>query len=89
MGAVQAVSKLNSQVAQGVFTMKHKISDMAEFAGVHQALRLVTEEPNRIAAYTTEVDIIEKQKGIYYFAKRMAKTVIPPVEIKEIDENRY
>jgi phosphate:Na+ symporter len=53
---------------------------MAESAAVHQASRLVAEEPNRIAAYTTEVDIIEKQKRIYYFAKRMAKTVIPPEE---------
>jgi phosphate:Na+ symporter len=83
MGAVQAVSQLNTQVAQGVVAMKHEISDMAESAAVHQASRLVAEEPNRIAAYTTEVDIIEKQKRIYYFAKRMAKTVIPPEEIEE------
>jgi phosphate:Na+ symporter len=30
-------------------------------------------------AYTLEVEIIEKQKRIYYFAKRMAKTVLPAV----------
>jgi phosphate:Na+ symporter len=35
----------------------------------------VAEEPNRIPAYTIEIDIIEKLKRIYYFAKRMAKTV--------------
>lgn len=82
-GAVQAVSQLNTQVAQGVIAMKDEINRMAESAAVHQAARLVAEEPNRIAAYTTEVDIIEKQKRIYYFAKRMAKTVLPPEEITE------
>ena len=30
-----------------------------------------------MAAYTTEIDVIEKLKRIYYFAKRMAKTVAP------------
>ncbi|MCU7890528.1 MAG: Na/Pi cotransporter family protein [Candidatus Thiodiazotropha sp. (ex Ustalcina ferruginea)] len=82
-GAVQAVSQLNSEVAQSVIAMKNEINKMANSAAVHQASRLVAEEPNRIAAYTTEVDIIEKQKRIYYFAKRMAKSVIPPEEIDE------
>jgi phosphate:Na+ symporter len=82
-GAVQAVSQLNAQVAQGVIGMKHEINSMADSAAVHQASRLVAEEPNRIPAYTTEVDIIEKQKRIYYFAKRMAKTVLPPEEVEE------
>ncbi len=82
-GAVQAVSQLNTQVAQAVIAMKDEINKMANSAAVHEASRLVAEEPNRIEAYTTEVDIIEKQKRIYYFAKRMAKTVIPPEEITE------
>jgi len=43
----------------------------------------VAEEPNRIQAYTIEVDIIEKQKRIYYFAKRMAKSVFPSDEREE------
>jgi phosphate:Na+ symporter len=82
-GAVQAVSQLNTQVAQTVIAMKDEINKLANSAAVHEASRLVAEEPNRIAAYTTEVDIIEKQKRIYYFAKRMAKTVIPREEIIE------
>jgi len=55
--------------------MKDEINQLANSAAVHQAQRLVADEPNRISAYTTEIDIIEKQKRIYYFAKRMAKTV--------------
>jgi phosphate:Na+ symporter len=57
--------------------MKDEITRIAESAAAHEARRLVAEEPNRIPAYTLEVEIIEKQKRIYYFAKRMAKSVIP------------
>ncbi len=73
--AVQAVSQNNEEAAQVVISMKDEISKMSDSAAAHQAARLVAEEPNRIPAYTIEVDIIEKQKRIYYFAKRMAKTV--------------
>ena len=45
--------------------------------------RLVAEEPNRLAAYTIEIDIIEKLKRIYYFAKRMAKTVTPEILLQK------
>jgi phosphate:Na+ symporter len=73
--AVQAVSQNNEEAALVVISMKDEISKMSDSAAAHQAARLVAEEPNRIPAYTIEVDIIEKQKRIYYFAKRMAKTV--------------
>jgi phosphate:Na+ symporter len=75
-GAIQAVSQNNVAVAQRVIDMKDNIAHLASFAAEHQAERLVADEPNRIKAYTTEIDIIEKQKRIYYFAKRMAKTVV-------------
>ncbi len=75
--AVQAVSQRNEKAAQVVIGMKDEITRIADSAAVHEAARLVAEEPNRIPAYTLEIDIIEKQKRIYYFAKRMAKTVLP------------
>ena len=74
--AIQAVSQSNRDVAKLVIDMKDEISTLADSAATHQAERLVAEEPNRIPAYTIEIDIIEKQKRIYYFAKRMAKTVL-------------
>ncbi|MBL3601355.1 MAG: Na/Pi cotransporter family protein [gamma proteobacterium endosymbiont of Lamellibrachia anaximandri] len=74
--AVQAVSQNSEEAAQVVTAMKEEITKMTDSAAAHQAERLVAEEPNRIPAYTIEVDIIEKQKRIYYFAKRMAKSVI-------------
>jgi phosphate:Na+ symporter len=57
--------------------MKGDINRFMESAAMHQAQRLVAEEPNRLAAYTMEMDIIEKLKRIYYFSKRIAKAVMP------------
>ncbi len=73
--AVQAVAQNNQLAARTVTAMKQEINRIAESAAAHQAQRLVAEEPNRIPTYTIEIDIIEKLKRIYYFAKRMAKTV--------------
>lgn len=74
--AIQAVSQNNIGVAQSVISMKDDIAVLADSAALHQAQRLVVDEPNRIPAYTIEMDIIEKLKRIYYFSKRMAKTVM-------------
>jgi phosphate:Na+ symporter len=65
--------------------MKDEVSELADSAAAHQAQRLVAEEPNRIPAYTIEIDIIEKQKRIYYFAKRMAKTVMTVESIEAME----
>jgi len=73
--AVQAVAQKNELAARTVTAMKQEITRIADSAAAHQAQRLVAEEPNRIPAYAIEIDIIEKLKRIYYFAKRMAKTV--------------
>ena len=73
--ATQALSQINVPAADAVIAMKREISDLADSAAAHEAQRLVAEEPNRLPAYTIEMDIIEKLKRIYYFAKRIAKTV--------------
>jgi len=82
--AIQAVSQSNREAAKLVIDMKDEISTLVDSAATHQAARLVAEEPNRIPAYTIEIDIIEKQKRIYYFAKRMAKTVFDTDEDPEM-----
>jgi len=73
--ALQAVAQNNEIAARTVTSMKQEITQIAESAAAHEARRLVAEEPNRIPAYTLEIDILEKLKRIFYFAKRMAKTV--------------
>jgi len=72
-------------VAHEVISVKEEIDQRIDSAATHQVKRLVADEPNRIPAYTIEIDIIEKQKRIYYFAKRMAKTVMPIDEQIELD----
>jgi phosphate:Na+ symporter len=67
----------DEQAAQEVIAMKADINRLMDSAAMHETQRLVAEEPNRLAAYTLEIDIIEKLKRIYYFAKRMAKAVVP------------
>jgi phosphate:Na+ symporter len=81
--AVRAVSAKDPEIAASVMQMKEEITRIANSTATHQAQRLVTDEPNRIAAYTIEMDIAEKLQRIYYFAKRMAKTVAAKEEVPE------
>jgi phosphate:Na+ symporter len=75
--ALKAVEEYDQKAAQEVIARKGDISQLMESAAMHEAKRLVAEEPNRLAAYTLEMDILEKLKRIYYFAKRMSKEVLP------------
>ena len=83
--AVQAVSQNNFEAAKAVVEMKQEIDDLVDSAAAHQAQRLVAEEPNRIPAYTIEVDIIEKQRRIYSFARRMAQSVISTGALSSVE----
>jgi len=73
--ALHSVAKNDADAARGVIAMKGAVQNQVEHAEQHQARRLVADAPNRIAAYSVETEVIEKLKRIYYFAKRMAKTV--------------
>ena len=72
--ALHSVAKNDAEAAEGVIAMKGAVQTQVETAEQHQAQRLVADAPNRIAAYSVEMEVIEKLKRIYYFAKRMAKT---------------
>jgi phosphate:Na+ symporter len=58
-----------------VTSLKKEISALADSAAIHESKRLVVNEPQRIEAYTIEMDITEKLQRIYFFARRMARTV--------------
>jgi phosphate:Na+ symporter len=73
--AVRAVVDRDREMARLVTGMKEEIGRLVDEAYAHQARRLVAPEPNRLDLYTVEADTIENLKRIYYFAKRMAKTV--------------
>ena len=81
--AVQSVAQGSEIAAQTVTSMKNEIARLVDSAALHEAKRLVAEEPNRLPAYAIEVDLIEKLRRIYYFAKRMAKTVTPDAVLEK------
>jgi phosphate:Na+ symporter len=83
--AIDAVAENDPHAAQEIIAMKTDIARLTDSAAMHETRRLVAEEPNRLAAYTVEMDVIEKLKRIYYHAKRMAKDVQPDEE-KEAEE---
>ncbi len=73
--AIKAVSDNDIVAAESVTGMKKEIKALANSAAIHESKRLVVNEPNRIEAYTIEMDITEKLQRIYFFARRMARTV--------------
>jgi len=73
--AIRAVSHDDYEAAKLVTSMKKEIMRITNSAATHEAQRLVADEPQRIEAYTIEMDIAEKLQRIYYFARRMARTV--------------
>jgi phosphate:Na+ symporter len=73
--AMNSVARNDVKSAQNVIGMKNAVQTQVADAEQHQAQRLVADAPNRIATYSVEMEVIEKLKRIYYFAKRMAKTV--------------
>ena len=75
--AISSIVENDQKAAQGVIAAKDEINRLIEDAEAHQMERLVADEPGRLAAYAIEVDIIEKLKRIYYFAKRIAKATVP------------
>lgn len=74
--SIEAVTKQDRAKAVQVTLMKAPFGSLIDRAEIHEARRLVAHEPGRFAAYSLESDIIEKQKRIYYYAKRVSKAVL-------------
>ncbi|NCF16018.1 MAG: Na/Pi cotransporter family protein [Gammaproteobacteria bacterium] len=75
--AIRAVGEDSYEDARSVMDMKKEIMRITNSAATHEAQRLVANEPHRIEAYTVEMDIAEKLQRIFYFARRMARTIQP------------
>jgi len=72
---LEAVLENDGEAARQVIDMKAKINQMAVKASEHGAHRLLADEPNRMASYRREMEIVEKLRRIYYFTKRIAKII--------------
>ena len=64
-----------------VVDMKSDMKSAASDARRHEAVRLVADEPNRLAAYRLETDLIESLNRAYYFAKRMARAELRAAQL--------
>jgi phosphate:Na+ symporter len=71
--SLSAHAKSDFAVAVQVVAAKDDINRLAAEADSHLARRLVADEPNRLAAFRIESDLIENLRRVYYFAKRIAK----------------
>ncbi len=74
-GAVKALVDSDQHLAEAVMAAKLEINQLALAAENHLTQRLIAAEPNRLATFRIESEIIEYLKRVYYFAKRMAKIV--------------
>ena len=89
--AIEALVVFDKNLAAEVQNAKGEVNELALDAENHLANRLTAEAPNRLAAFRIESGIIEYLKRVYYFAKRIAKTIAEeemayvkeqPVELK-------
>lgn len=78
--AIMSVVEEDKDFANRVINIQDDINRLIEKADLHQAKRLVSKDSGKFEAYSVEVDIIEKLKRIYNYARQMAKTV---VEVRE------
>jgi phosphate:Na+ symporter len=78
--ALIAVTQKDQTAAKKVSRMKSHIRNLERAATQHEAERLVADEPNRIATYRFETDLIANLKRIYYFTRRIARVAVPESE---------
>ncbi|NIL96700.1 MAG: Na/Pi cotransporter family protein [Planctomycetales bacterium] len=75
--AMQALVDNDLEIAKQVMDAKEEINRLADAAETHLSRRLAADEPNRLAAFRLESEVIEYLKRMYYFAKRITKVIRP------------
>jgi phosphate:Na+ symporter len=78
--ALIAVTQKDQGAARTVAGMKREIKNLEGEIMVHQNERLVADEPNRVATYRFELDLVTNLKRVYYFARRIARAAVPEHE---------
>jgi phosphate:Na+ symporter len=78
--ALVAVVQKDQGAARTVTGMKREIRNLERDIMAHQNERLVANEPNRVATYRFELDLLTNMKRAYYFARRIARAAVPEHE---------
>ena len=73
--AMEATVTSDPHLAAETIALKPDINYLADRANAHLAQRLVASDPNRLVAFRLESEAIEYLKRLYYFAKRIARTI--------------
>ena len=73
--AIKALVEDDRDLASQVMQAKDEVNQLTSAAELHLSRRLGADEPNRLAAFRLESEMIEYLKRMYYFAKRIAKIV--------------
>ena len=74
--AALATEQDDPRVALEVIEAKGEVNSIVDAAERYLARRLIREAPQRLATYRMETELIENLKRVYYFAKRIAHTVV-------------
>jgi phosphate:Na+ symporter len=78
--ALIAVTQRDEDAARRVVAMKGDVREAELEAMQRQNERLIVSEPNRIATYRFEVDVMANLKRIFYFTRRIARVAVPDIE---------
>ena len=85
--AIRAIVSNDQDSAREVAEAKVEINRLATAAEAHLSQRLSADEPNRLATFRLESEVMEYLRRMYYFAKRIAK-LVGEVEFHEEQESR-
>lgn len=75
-GALEALDSDDLKKAREVVEMKGLIDDLADETNERLGARLLADEPNRIILFRIQNEMVNQIKRLYYFAKKIAKTVL-------------
>ena len=73
--SIRAIVSNDKAIAREVTEAKAEIDRLAGLAELHLSRRLSAGEPNRLATFRLESELMEYLRRMYYFAKRVAKLV--------------
>ncbi|MDJ0792384.1 MAG: Na/Pi cotransporter family protein [Acidimicrobiia bacterium] len=78
--ALIAVTQKDPDAARQVAKAKKRINERELQILQRLSDRLVIDEPNRVATYRFEVDVLTQLKRVYYFTRRIARVAVPERE---------
>jgi phosphate:Na+ symporter len=81
--ALTAVQERDYDAANRVIRIKHALYTEIDELGTYLGSRLRSHDPNRVEVYRLESRVLEIERRIYYFAKRIAKTVVAEKESQQ------